>query len=132
MRGRFPVGAAGQKPAKKEPGTPGPLTNFNFTKALGLFHRLEAFVAVDWSVVFGNKGNLSGSSATSTYGIVHLSRPGITAIFPSIAAGFAPYRLILEAFLGVKFLFPGCENKFGSTVFANECFVFVHGYNPSL
>jgi hypothetical protein len=48
-------------------------------------------------------GSDAGNSGLNTAGTSHL-------------AGFAPLRLVLEALVGIKHLFAGCEDEFGSTI----------------
>ena len=59
--------------------------------------------------------SLAGSARSRTAGLASLTA--------SLAAG----GLVLEALLGVEFLFTGSENKFIAAVFANQRLVSVHG-----
>ena len=52
---------------------------------------------------------------------------GAGIVLAGISALSASLRLVLEALLGVEFLFTGSENKFIAAVFANQRLVSVHG-----
>ncbi len=94
--------------------------------------RFETIAAVHGTVSAGLERNLSLASAAVADHGEHL--PGSAAIavlgFAGITAGLAPTGLVLEAFLGVEFLFAGRENKLVATVTAGQCLVFVHGSYP--
>ena len=90
----------------------------------------EAVTAVHGTISTGLEGNLGFAAAAVADHGEHL--PGSAAIavlgFAGITAGLAPTGLVLEAFLGVEFLFAGRENEFISAVTAGQSLVFVHGY----
>ena len=91
--------------------------------------RCEALAAVDGTILAGSEGNLSGLAAVSADGIVHLtgSAGSGAGSLAGLTAGLAAGGLVLEALLGVEFLFTGGEHKFSATVFAYQRLVFVHG-----
>ena len=92
-------------------------------------HCCEALAAINRAIFARNKRNLSGLTAVSANGIVHLTRctSGRPAGFASSAAGFAAGRFVLETLFCVEFLLTGGEHELSATVFANQRLVFVHG-----
>ena len=94
--------------------------------------RLKAVAAVHGTVSARLERNLRLASAAVADHGEHL--PGSAAVavlgFAGVTAGLAPAGLILEALLGVEFLFAGRENKFVAAVTAGQSLVFVHGSNP--
>jgi len=89
----------------------------------------EAIAAIYGAVITGLERNLAGLSTLCADSIVHLTITAVTttgSTLAGIAAGFATLRLIGKASLRVKFLLSGSENKFLSTVFADERFVLIH------
>ncbi len=92
--------------------------------------RFKTVTAVHRTISAGLERNLGfASAAVADYG-EHL--PGSTAVavlgLAGVTAGLAPTGLVLEALLGVEFLFAGGENEFISAVTAGQSLVFVHGY----
>jgi hypothetical protein len=98
--------------------------DFRFSSAGSV---LEAFAAVDGTVVAGLKGNLAGLPALGADSVEHLAGAscvaGLLACIPAITAAL---RLVLKALFSIELLFPGSEHEFFPTVLANECFVSVH------
>ena len=94
--------------------------------------RFEAVAAVHGTISAGLERNLGLAAAAVADHSEHL--PGSSAVavlgFTGVTAGFAPTGLVLEALLGVEFLFAGRENKLIATVTAGQCLVFVHGSCP--
>jgi hypothetical protein len=87
---------------------------------------LEAFAAVDRTVIAGLEGNLAGLSTACAYCIIHLACLSAVCCFASIAARFATLRLVGKALLSIKFLLTGSEGEFLSTILADQCLVVVH------
>ena len=92
----------------------------------------EAVTAVYRPISAGLERNLGFASAAVADHGEHL--PGSTAVavlgLAGVTAGLAPTGLVLEALLGVEFLFTGREDKFVSAVTAGQSLVFVHGSYP--
>ena len=94
--------------------------------------RCIALAAVDRAIFPGLERNLGGLAAFSAHGVEHLA--GATgsraAGLARLTARLATGGLVLEALLGVEFLFTGSENKFIAAVLANQRLVSVHGIGP--
>ena len=91
--------------------------------------RCEALAAVDGTILAGSEGNLGVLAAIGADGVMHLtgSAGSGAGSLAGLTAGLAAGGLVLEALLGVEFLFTGGEHKFSATVFAYQRLVFVHG-----
>ncbi len=88
---------------------------------------LEAFPAKDRTPLGGPEGNCGFFPALGARGLgfgalaVAAAPAAFSAAIPGIPPGlatFASLRFVLEAFVGVKLLFAGCENEFAATVSA--------------
>jgi hypothetical protein len=94
--------------------------------------RCIALAAVDRAIIPGLERYLGGLAAFSANSVEHFT--GATgsraAGLTCLTARLAPSRLILEALLGIEFLFAGSENEFIAAVFANQRLVSVHGLEP--
>ena len=90
---------------------------------------LEASAAIDGPVVLGNERNLGGSAALCADRIIHLTIVRALAL-AGVPARFATDRLILEAFLGIEFLFACGEREFLAAVTAHQILVLVHEWYP--
>jgi len=86
---------------------------------------LEAGAAVDGPVVLGNERDLGGRAALCADRIIHLTIVRALAL-AGVPARFATDRLILEAFLGIEFLFACGENEFRAAILAYQCLVLEH------
>ena len=102
-------------------------SNTTCSFALCAMHCCEALAAIHRAIFARNKRNLSGLSAFSADGIMHLARTaGSAAGLPCLTASLAAGGLVLESLFGIEFLFTGSENELSATVFAYQRLVFVH------
>ena len=74
------------------------------------------FVAIDWAVTFGFKGDFTILTAISTFGLIH---PSIGPDFRFFlgAAIWASLRLILKTFLLIEILFRSGPDEVFTTIF---------------
>ena len=88
-------------------------------------HASEAIAAVDRTVRLRLERNTRFAAASCAGSGVILSRAA-GRVLASVTASLAALRLILEATLCIEFLLTSGENELFATLFADQCFVFVH------
>ena len=92
----------------------------------------KAIAAVDGTVVSGKERHLRFGAALSADGSVHFTRStaAVTVGLVGLAAFPAACGLVLEALLGIEFLFACGEREFLAAVTAHQSFVLVHEWYP--